>query len=57
MKVKVITDAAHDTTVGEVYETIPAPSFNKNPEDHEVWIIDDIGDEYILLEGEYEVIE
>ena len=55
MKVKVIVNHAHDTTLGDIYETINSPWGEED--DHEVWIIDDVGDKYILLDGEYEVMD
>lgn len=54
MKVKVIRDA-HDTTIGKVYNTIPAPQFTFDPD--AVWVVDDIGEEYVLYKDEYEVVE
>lgn len=56
MKVKVIVSFAHDTTLDKIYDTINPPH-GCYAEDDEVWIIDDVGDEYILLDGEFEVVE
>lgn len=52
--VRVTVDYAHDTTKGKLYQTIAEPYECYTP--NSVWIVDDVGEEYILLAGEYEVL-
>lgn len=49
MKVKALHDI-FDVYEGEIYEaTID--------EDGDVWVIDDVGDKFLMLDGDYEVVE
>lgn len=56
MKVKALV-SYHDTTVGKTYETNDAPSWAVSNNKSSVWVIDDVGDDYILFGDEYEVVD
>ena len=56
MKVKALV-SYHDTTVDKIYETISVPSWAGFSGSDSVWIIDDVGDEYIFFGDEYEVVD
>lgn len=55
MRVKSLVDY-HDTTLDKVYETTAPPSWAGSQEQGSVWVIDDVGEDYILLESEYDLI-
>lgn len=55
MRVKSLVDY-HDTTLDKVYETTAPPSWAGSQEHGSVWVVDDVGEDYILLESEYGLI-
>lgn len=52
MKVKV-TKAIHDVTVGKVYDVAKTPHWAVY-QPFAVWVVDDVGEDYILYEDEFE---
>ena len=54
MKVKCLI-SYHDTTYGEVYDVVKTPH-GYSDVNGTVWIVDDVNDDYILLDDEYEVV-
>jgi hypothetical protein len=55
MRVKSLVDD-HDTTLDKVYETTAPPSWAGSQEHGSVWVVDDVGEYYILFESEYELV-
>lgn len=53
VKVRVIVDNAHDTTLNKEYNLLRWGE----PPACKCWIIDDVGDEYYLYEYEFEIVE
>ena len=53
VKVRVIVDNAHDTTLNKEYNLLHYSNDGQNA----CWIIDDVGDEYYLYEYEFEIVE
>lgn len=48
MKVRVIRDNCHDTTLNKVYEVVPNP-MGMQEVPGTVWVVDDIGEVYPLI--------
>lgn len=53
VKVRVIVDNAHDTTLNKEYNLLSYSDDGRGG----CWIIDDVGDEYCLYEYEFEIVE
>lgn len=53
VKVRVIVDNAHDTTLNKEYNLLRYSDDVRNA----CWVIDDVGDEYYLYEYEFEIVE
>lgn len=53
VKVRVIVDNAHDTTLNKEYNLLRYSNDKQNA----CWIIDDVGDEYYLYKYEFEIVE
>ena len=53
VKVRMIVDNAHDTTLNKEYNLLSYSDDGRNA----CWIIDDVGDEYYLYEYEFEIVE
>lgn len=53
VKVRVIVDNAHDTTLNKEYNLLRYSDDGRNA----CWVIDDVGDEYYLYEYEFEIVE
>lgn len=54
VKVRVIVDNAHDTTLNKEYNLL---RWDESPRAGSCLIIDDVGDEYYLYENEFEIVE
>lgn len=54
VKVRVIVDNAHDTTLNKEYNLM---CWAEYIQPGACWIIDDVGDQYCLYENEFEIVE